>query len=64
MSKPLSPAGTTSPTPPMSPMSPMSAMDRAAGLSDPTDGATVLVVDDTPDNLLLMSELLRDRYRV
>ena len=32
--------------------------------SDPTDGATVLVVDDTPDNLALMSELLRDRYRV
>lgn len=32
--------------------------------SDPTDGATVLVVDDTPDNLTLMSELLRDRYRV
>ncbi|MBO9685451.1 response regulator [Roseateles chitosanitabidus] len=32
--------------------------------SDPTDGATLLVVDDTPDNLTLMSELLRDRYRV
>jgi len=31
---------------------------------DPTDGATVLVVDDTPDNLALMSELLRPRYRV
>jgi putative two-component system response regulator len=26
--------------------------------------ATVLVVDDTPDNLSLMSELLMDRYRV
>ena len=36
----------------------------AAGAYDPTDGATVLVVDDTPDNLMLMSELLRDRYRV
>lgn len=55
MSDPLFPAGTT---PPMTPL------DRAASLPDPTDGATVLVVDDTPDNLLLMSELLRDRYRV
>jgi len=26
--------------------------------------ATVLVVDDTPDNLMLMADLLRDRYRV
>ena len=26
--------------------------------------ATILVVDDTPDNLTLMVELLRDRYRV
>ena len=26
--------------------------------------ATVLVVDDTPDNLMLMTELLKDRYRV
>jgi response regulator RpfG family c-di-GMP phosphodiesterase len=26
--------------------------------------ATVLVVDDTPDNLMLMTDLLRDRYRV
>ncbi|WP_349920414.1 response regulator [Aeromonas veronii] len=25
---------------------------------------TVLVVDDTPDNLMLMAELLRDKYRV
>ena len=25
---------------------------------------TVLVVDDTPDNLALMSELLGERYRV
>ena len=38
---------------------------RAPGTDpDPTDGATVLVVDDTPDNLALMSELLRPRYRV
>ena len=26
--------------------------------------ATVLVVDDTPDNLMLMAELLKDSYRV
>lgn len=26
--------------------------------------ATILIVDDTPDNLTLMSELLKDRYRV
>jgi len=26
--------------------------------------ATVLVVDDTPDNLMLMTDLLKDRYRV
>ncbi|MBL8444203.1 MAG: two-component system response regulator [Zoogloeaceae bacterium] len=33
--------------------------------SDTTfDKATVLVVDDTPDNLALMSGLLKDRYRV
>ena len=25
---------------------------------------TILVVDDTPDNLVLMSELLKDSYRV
>ena len=26
--------------------------------------ATILVVDDTPDNLMLMADLLKDRYRV
>lgn len=26
--------------------------------------ATILVVDDTPDNLMLMADLLRDKYRV
>lgn len=26
--------------------------------------ATVLVVDDTPDNLMLMAALLKDKYRV
>ena len=31
---------------------------------DPSDKATVLVVDDTPDNLALMSGLLRGEYRV
>jgi len=39
-------------------------MSDALPTRDPTDGATILVVDDTPDNLALMSELLRDRYRV
>ena len=33
-------------------------------LLDPGQKATVLVVDDTPDNLTLMSGLLRDDYRV
>jgi putative two-component system response regulator len=37
-------------------------------MSDPASGPlpkpTVLVVDDTPDNLALMSSLLKDRYRV
>ena len=31
---------------------------------DFTDRATILVVDDTPDNLQLMSGLLKDKYRV
>ncbi|MBV5306675.1 MAG: sigma-54-dependent Fis family transcriptional regulator [Desulfobulbaceae bacterium] len=31
---------------------------------DHTDKATILVVDDTPDNLLLVSSLLRDEYKV
>jgi putative two-component system response regulator len=31
---------------------------------DLSDKATVLVVDDTPDNLSLMSGLLKDRYKV
>ena len=31
---------------------------------DPAEKPTVLVVDDTPDNLTLMSALLRDTYRV
>ncbi|WP_416763523.1 response regulator [Roseateles sp. So40a] len=52
----------------MSPFSTLTSTSASgpspAALADPTDGATVLVVDDTPDNLTLMSELLRDRYRV
>jgi len=32
--------------------------------SIPADKATVLVVDDTPDNLTLMSALLKERYKV
>ena len=31
---------------------------------DPLRKPTILVVDDTPDNLVLMSELLKDSYRV
>lgn len=31
---------------------------------DPNSKATILVVDDTPDNLALMSGLLKDYYRV
>jgi putative two-component system response regulator len=35
-----------------------------SGSFDFTEKASVLVVDDTPDNLSLMSGLLKDRYRV
>ena len=35
-----------------------------AAASASVERATILVVDDTPDNLTLMSELLMDRYRV
>jgi putative two-component system response regulator len=31
---------------------------------DPTEKATILVVDDTPDNLALMSNLLKNDYKV
>ena len=34
------------------------------GGRDPANKATVLVVDDTPDNLALMSSLLKDDYKV
>jgi putative two-component system response regulator len=34
------------------------------GTFDPAEKPTVLVVDDTPDNLTLMSALLKDTYRV
>ncbi|MDG9922768.1 MULTISPECIES: two-component system response regulator [unclassified Pseudomonas] len=36
-------------------------MSKAAEAYQPS---TVLVVDDTPDNLMLMTDLLKDRYRV
>ena len=36
----------------------------AIDVTDIADKATVLVVDDTPDNLYLMSALLKDAYRV
>jgi len=35
-----------------------------AGELDLTEKATILVVDDTPDNLSLMSGLLKDEYKV
>lgn len=35
-----------------------------SGTLDFTEKASILVVDDTPDNLSLMSGLLKDRYRV
>ncbi|MFZ4285227.1 response regulator [Variovorax sp. HJSM1_2] len=38
-------------------------MDNVAALNKKSE-VTVLVVDDTPDNLSLMSSLLKDRYRV
>jgi len=38
--------------------------DAADAALDPVDKKTVLVVDDTPDNLALMSGLLKDLYRV
>jgi putative two-component system response regulator len=38
-------------------------MDNVAALNKKSE-VTVLVVDDTPDNLALMSSLLKDRYRV
>jgi putative two-component system response regulator len=38
-------------------------MDNVAALNRKSE-VTVLVVDDTPDNLALMSSLLKDRYRV
>jgi class 3 adenylate cyclase/CheY-like chemotaxis protein len=38
--------------------------DRPLGVIAPADRATVLVVDDTPDNLSLMSGLLRSDYKV
>ena len=33
-------------------------------VTDPADKPTILVVDDTPDNLTLMSAVLRDAYKV
>ena len=33
-------------------------------MSDDLERATILVVDDTPDNLTLVNNLLKDRYRV
>lgn len=45
----------------------MTDLNRAASMGSPgqdSDRATVLVVDDTPENLQLMNGLLREHYRV
>lgn len=34
------------------------------GRQDVYLAATVLAVDDTPDNLMVLADLLKDRYRV
>ncbi|AIB15159.1 hypothetical protein ABAZ39_25020 (plasmid) [Azospirillum argentinense] len=39
-------------------------MDIAPPASVPAGKATILIVDDTPDNLKLLSSLLKDSYRV
>ncbi len=39
-------------------------MTQASATSSPTEKRIVLVVDDTPDNLSLMSGLLKDEYKV
>lgn len=39
-------------------------MTQAGATSSPTEKRIVLVVDDTPDNLSLMSGLLKDEYKV
>ncbi len=39
-------------------------MTQAGSTSSPTEKRIVLVVDDTPDNLSLMSGLLKDEYKV
>lgn len=42
----------------------MTTTDAHAHASNDLDRATILVVDDTPDNLTFISGLLRDHYRV
>lgn len=39
-------------------------MDIASPASAPAGKATILIVDDTPDNLKLLSSLLKDSYKV
>lgn len=39
-------------------------MNTIAGMDDLTIRETILIVDDTPDNLTLMNALLKDQYKV
>ncbi|CAG0955748.1 two-component system, sensor histidine kinase [Rhodocyclaceae bacterium] len=53
------PTAAAAPTPSAAPVQP------AAGLApQPKEKPTILVVDDTPDNLHLLSQLFKDEYRV
>lgn len=68
-SSPRAPAASALTT---APAAPPAQAPTAAALPRPNspdgkpavDLATVLVVDDTPDNLMLMSQILRDHYKV
>ena len=63
--KALVPADTASHEPPMP--DPVLSVDLPAfsGIGEPTgDRPTLLLVDDAPDNLLVLSELLKDEYRI
>ena len=42
----------------------ISALEFAHGLARKNEKPTILVVDDTPDNLILISQLLKQEYRI